>query len=112
MRGLWRIYMNNAEAKAKLYTDGMTFRSKSVILYEQNPFSMNEESDVPEKKHVRVSIQNLPLSVSNQEVETMIKNFGCKIEKDLAYECERDGNGKLTSLKNGNRIVYVDMLIC
>ena len=49
-RGLWQIYMNNAEAKAKLYTDGITFRGKSVILYEQNPFSMNEESDDPEKK--------------------------------------------------------------
>ena len=38
----------------------------------------------------------------------MIKNFGCQIEKDLAYECERDENGQQTNLKNANRIVYVD----
>ena len=45
---------NNDEAKIKLYTDGMTFTGKSVILYEQNPFSMNEEMDDPEKKHAKV----------------------------------------------------------
>lgn len=108
IRGLWRIYLNNQEAKTKLYTNGFTFRGMSVTIYEHNPFLLNEENNDPTKKLMKVFVQNLPLSVSNQEIELMLRRLGCKMEGNVKYEYERDENGHLTSIKNGNRSVLVN----
>ena len=108
VRGLWRIYLNNNGAKAKLLAQDFVFRGKTVILYEQNPFLLRDENNDPDRRHVKVTIQNLPLSVSNSEIEAMIKRCGGKIEKALDYEYERDDDNHLTTLKNGNRHVLVN----
>ena len=108
VRGLWRIYLNNNGARAKLHSQGMSMRGKAITLYEQNPFLSREENDDPDRRHVKVTVQNLPLSVSNKEIVLMIKRLGGKIEKDVDYEYERDENDHLTSIKNGNRHLLVN----
>ncbi len=108
IKGLWRVYMNSAEKRTYLYANGFFFRNISVTLYDQNPFIRNEENEDPDNRCVKVYIQNLPLSVSNVEVQRMLRQYGCNIENEVKYEYERDENHKLTKIKNGDRSVLVN----
>ena len=106
---LWRIYLNNNDARVKLYTEGMSFHGLAVQVYEQNPYRPINKNYDPLRKTTKITIQNLPLSVSNEEVDSMLKRLGCtKMETKLKYECERDEDGMLTNFKNGNRSLFVD----
>ncbi len=104
--GLWRIYLNSTEARAQLLVQGYTFRGKSIPLSENNPYQSRDGQDM--RRHVKVTVQNMPLSVANSEVDLLISRLGAKIEKKAEYEYELDENKKITTIKNGNRIVYVN----
>ena len=108
VKGLWRIYINDAKAKAEFFVKGLSYRGKSVPLMETNPFRTFDGSGEPDKRHIMVSIQQLPLSVSNQEIKIMLERLGCKLEGEMKYEFARDDDRQLTTIKTGNRTVIVN----
>ena len=103
IKGLWRIYMKNEEAKKKLFSENITVAGKKITIYDENPFlttsSKPGKTYRAENNNIKITVQQLPLCVANQEIETMLKQMGCKLTSSLRYEFERDDEGKLTSLK-------------
>ena len=107
--GLWRIYLNNHDARNMLFGLGMTFRDISVMVYEDNPFlSKPNANGTRGERPLKVFVQNIPLSVSNDEIKKMLVQLGCQMEGELQYDKERDENKMLTEIKNGNRFVVVN----
>ena len=108
VRGLWRIYINVETARVKLLSEGFSFNGLSIRLYDENPFRQSQEIKDRSIRTTKVIISNLPLSIANEEVETMLVRLGCKLETKAEYEYIRDEGGNLTSIKNGNRFVLVE----
>ena len=108
VRGLWRIYLKTEDARMKLMVQGFCWKSRSVRIYDKNPYHATTTLPDPSIKTVKVIISNLPESVENNEIEAMLKRMGCKIEAKLREEFIRDDDGKITSIRNGNRSILVE----
>ena len=91
----------------KLMVQGFCWKTRSVRIYDKNPYHTTTTLSDPPIKTVKVIISNLPESVDNNEIEVMLKRMECKIEAKLREEFIRDGDGKLTSIRNGNCIIMV-----
>ena len=107
VRGLWRIYINNEDDRMKLITQGFSWRTKSVTVYDRNPFRNTALLNNPAIKTVKITISNQPESITNKEIESMLKPMGCKLETVVQEDYIRDDERKFTSIKNDNRSVLV-----
>lgn len=63
-------------------------------------FTPNSGYDFPET--TKVTIHNLMLSVSNDEIESTLKGLGCS-QFETQYDCKCDEDNMLITIKNGNR---------
>ena len=105
VREIWRLYLKTKDAKAKLLASGISIRNTKVNVFEQNPSAtgLTTNANVAEK----IIIKDLPLSVSNAEVEEFLQGKeGLNVTSNVKYSYMRDPDGKLTSFKNGDRFVY------
>ena len=107
VRGLWRIYVTSGEARMKLLSVGFSINGYSVRPYDQNPYRPLISNNDPMQQTTKVTISNLPLSIANEEIETMLRGMQCELQTKVAYEYVRDDDNRLTSIKNGNRSVLV-----
>ena len=60
----------------------------------------------PNQQVEKVTVKDLPLSVSNEEVKSFLASKGIELTTDVRYSKERDDDGKLTAFLNGDRYVY------
>ena len=89
--------------------ESIIVNGKRVRLYDTNPnvifsgYSQNRKftADKP-------TVKNLPLSVSNSEIEKMLKEKKINMISPIKYIYIRDANGQLTAYKSGDRFVYVE----
>lgn len=110
-RDLWRIYIKSAESRSKLVTEGFSLGSRSIQVYDTNPFSAGTDS--PDEKVVRVLIKGIPLSVEDSCIKKMLKGLGLGVEltSDIKYEKIRHPKThRMTEILNGNRFVYMSPL--
>ena len=75
---------------------------KNIPIYEQNPFRTNQVS--PEDKKDKLPIRGLPLSVSNEEVKSMLEDKGVVLSSSIMYACMRDEYGTLTEIQKWGQI--------
>ena len=102
--GLWRIYCSTSEARKKLIMKGVTIDKQFVSVIGTNPFIVKDS----ERPSVKLIIGNIPLSVSNEEIEKGLRQVeGVDIRSKLYEECYRDELGKLSLYKTGRRFVYI-----
>ena len=104
VRGIWRLYTNNREARTKLLISGLSLRGRTITLYEKNPHTTNIHD--PAVQAEKITIKDLPFSVDNEEIENYLKEKGVKLSSDIKYGRERNDKGKLTSFRNGDRFTY------
>ena len=104
VRGIWRLYCKSREKRLELLTKGMALHGKTLPIYEQNPRVTNV--DDPSLRVEKVTIKDLPLSISNDEVTAFLQGKGVKLTTEPRYSKDRDEDGKLTSFLNGDRYVY------
>lgn len=108
---LWRLYPKTTNARLNLLTKGVVLRGLSVQPRDKNPFIVTdgpngEEREIPS---VRLTIGNIPLSVSNDEILKTIEQLpGVKTRSRLMDERARDSQGKLSHFKTGRRFVYIN----
>ena len=86
--------------KQALLLDG-----KLVTLYEQNPYISRQ--DDPRNANDKLTMKNVPLSVSNEEFVRMLEMNGVELKSKVHYSYLREANGTLTSYMSGDRFVYV-----
>ena len=106
MRGLWRIYATTPEARQKLINEGLTVNSISLSLYSSNPFSTGISD--PEQDVVKITIKDLPLSYSNEDIGRTLTQMGAELTSDVKYGYVRDQKNHVTKFKSGDRFVYAD----
>ena len=103
--GLWKIYLCDPEARAVLLSNGLSIRHRSINLYDENPYSMKRRYEGQTEK---VTIQDLPLSIDNEDVYNLISSYpGCKIIGDVKYSRAKNPAGGWSNFKNGDGFCYL-----
>jgi len=105
IRGVWRLYISSEEARVELIAQGLEINAVSVVLYPENPYSQRSGE---KKETIKITVKDIPLSYSNDEVESLLKSLGAKLEGSVQYSKARDSKGKLTDFLNGDRFVFAD----
>ena len=104
INGIWRIYLHSKESRINLLVRGhLTLMGRQVQLFDKNPTLVKDPSEPIE----RVTIKDLPLSVSNTEVDSFLVSKGLVPISAVKYTRARDEAGGLTSFRTGDRFVYV-----
>lgn len=108
IRGLWRIYPTNRTARTKLLIEGMAVRGHTVTLYDKNPFVLRGQGGA-EAPATKLFISNLPLSVSDADIESALIRVGCVMRSNITRERMRDRDGKLTRFYTGRRFIFINV---
>ncbi len=105
--GIWRIYLKNASARAKLLSSGLKLRHHDIQLFDKNPRTTGIFDT--EKSVEKVIIKDLPLSLDNEEISKYLSQYEqLKLTSSIRYSRERNEDGELTSFRNGDRYVYAE----
>lgn len=105
IRGLWRLYITDEDSKLKLLTQGLYILGTRVNLYTENPFTGNLGG---ESESVKLTIKDIPLSYTNQDITAFLTKLGAKMTSDIKFSKARDRSGALTDFLDGDRFVYLD----
>jgi len=107
IRGLWRLYLKSFEARVALLIKGVHLKGRHIQMYDTNPFITN--SDNPKEMSEKITISELPLSVSNTLITTLLDQYPqVKIRSKVLYSKEHDEDGKLSDFLNGDRYLYAE----
>ena len=90
--------MNSHEDRVKQISNGIFIRGVSIAVYDVNPFTRSKDKNL-----TRVTIKDVPLSVSDKVIHSKIENLKCQIQGDI-YRQKLRVNGQLT---NGDRVLYI-----
>lgn len=104
--GLWRVYLTDEEARARLLCTGINLRNIQITLKDRNPFLLPGHEYV---ETTRLYIRNIPLSFDNDVITNTLKNMGVQMLGNLKYVRARTSAGKLTNFKTGDR--FVDIVV-
>ena len=102
--GLWKLYVSTPKARATLLSRNLSIQNRTVCMYDKNPFGMRRQNRGQTKK---ITIQDLPLSVENEDVYNLITSFpGYEIIGDVKFSRARKPTGGWSNFKNGDRFCY------
>ena len=106
---LWRIYLNSVHSRLDFISKKtVVIPGKVVPLYEQNPFKTHQKT--PKEIKDKLTVRGLPLSVSNQEIQTLLESKGVVLASSIKYSQIRNEDGTLTKFLNGDRFLYCEPL--
>ena len=99
---LWRVYLNSHDSRVKLITNGLELRGVTVPVYDTNPFTQAKNEHL-----TRVTIRDVPLSVSDELISQTLAKLKCKVRGEIMRQKLRV-NGQLTSCLNGDRVCFIE----
>ena len=108
IKGLWRIYPLTQSARNSLLIDGISLRGHTVTLHDKNPFIL-KGGDGREIPATKLYISDIPLSCSDNDIETALVRIGCVMRSSLTLERMRDREGKLTRFVTGRRFAFINV---
>ena len=104
VNNLWRIYTKDRAARLQLCVkQQLAVNGKLVQIYDRNPFVTFH--GLPMQKKIdndKLTIKNLPLSVSNEEIEKLLNEKKVKLVSPVRYGLIRDDSGQATTYKSGD----------
>lgn len=98
--GLWRITLKCSHSRLTLLSTGLNIRGHHVTVLSKNPNLINGQESV------RLSISNLPYSVSNETIKKTLKNLGVTFGRDLEWDLYHKDR-KVTACKTGKRFAWI-----
>ena len=98
--GLWRITVKDSHSRLTLLNTGLNIRGHHVTVLSKNPNLINGQESV------RLSISNLPYSVSNETIKKTLKNLGVTFGRDLEWDLYHKDK-KVTACKTGKRFAWI-----
>ncbi len=104
---VWRLHGKTMEIRAKLVSQKLLLRGKSIPIYSQNPLSFRD-SNGKEIPATRLTIGNVPVSIASVDLEGYITRAGAKLRSPLFWEKARYPNGQLSRFATGRRFVWID----
>ena len=106
IQNLWRIYVSDKKSRVDLYIKKkLLIKGKHVDMFDQNPYE-TRQNDVNDKMD-KLTIKNLPFSVSNDQICQMLKENKVVTSSPVRYCRIRNQHGHLTKYMNGDRYVFV-----
>ena len=104
--GVWRLYFNSTETRVHMNSNGININSLHYDLYSENPFSTGIHD--PQKKAIKITVKDVPLSYDNDSIKRMIEGYGVKLTSPIKYGYYRNSDNKLTDCKNGDRFAFAE----
>ena len=111
---IWRVYLKDMSTRLELTVkEQIVVNGKNVPVYDQNPNHItfkglsSRQNGNHRPNNDKLTLKNLPLSVSNQEIEKLLKEKNVMLVSPIFYGKIRDENGQLTSFKSGDRYMFV-----
>ena len=101
IRSLWRIYLSSQDERIKVISSGIDLRGSFTPVYDTNPFTRSHQEHV-----IRVTVKDVPLSVSDNLIRMEIEATKTEIKGDIVRQRLRV-NGQLTNCLNGDRALYI-----
>ena len=99
VRGLWRIYLDSEDERAKLLSNGLTIRLKSIPVYSRNPrVTIHEHENT-----VRVRVKDVPLSADDGQILRALEQYNCVVLNHFRERLRFEN--MLTNCQTGDRIV-------
>ena len=108
INSVWRVYLKDRQVRLELCVKPLSINGHQVTLLDQNPNVTFSGSGISAQKKDKLTIKNLPLSVSNEEVVKFLKENNIVLASAVRYGMIRDEGGLLTSYKSEDRYVYVN----
>ena len=114
INNVWRLYVKDRATRLELCVkEKLMINGTSIRLHDQNPNVIyshaNGSSAIhPQKQNDKLTVKNLPLSVSNEEIAKLLTEKKVKAVSPIKYGYIRDEYGQLTTYKSGDRFVYVE----
>ncbi len=109
INNIWRIYLKDKAARLELCVkQTVPINGRHVALYDQNPSIIFNGNGISRQQKDKLTIKNLPLSVSNDEIVKLLEEKKVVLASPIKYGYIRDESGNLTTYKSGDRFVYVE----
>ena len=105
IKGLWRLYPKKNEDREKLIEYGIYIRNVHIQPWKKNPYSITDDGN--EKPTTKVWIDNIPISVANEQIEIALNSKGVEFRSQIIDEKARDFDNKLTDFLTGRRFVII-----
>lgn len=99
---LWRIYVNNHDARVRLISHGIVIRNTTIPVYDTNPYTKSANEHL-----TRITIKDIPLSVSDELLKSTLNRMKYQVRGDVIRQKLRV-NGELIDCFNGDRVCYID----
>ena len=99
--GMWRVTLKDNKSRSALLTNGINVRGHSVTVLGKNPYLSADGEET-----IRLKINNLPYSVSNETVKSKLRSLGVEVCGEVEWELYKDDK-KLTSCKTGSRFIKI-----
>lgn len=96
--GLWRIYINDFQARCRLLAEGLDLGGRCVTIFQYNPFTR--------PTHTILRVCDVPLTVHDNDIIRTLREIGADIVGDMTKERLRVG-GQLVNCLTGNRRVEI-----
>ena len=108
INGLWRIYPCNQQAREKVVLEGFTLKGVHLFVRSKNPYVVRENGyEVPATK---LWISDVPISVSDDDIYTMLGRYAVQTRSVLFNECARDKEtNKLSRFLTGRRYIFITL---
>ena len=104
---IWRLYPKTDDARVTLLSKGIDINGVSVRLYNQHPH-IGRGPNGTESPSTKLTIRDVPISYSDDSIETALVSKGVVLRSKIAKERVRDPEGKLTDWLTGARFVWIE----
>ena len=106
---VWRLHGCTLATRAKLAGQNLLIRNKSVHLYSQNPLSVRDEQG-NEIASTRLSIDEIPVYISNEDIQGCLEQAGVKFRSSLILDKVRKADGSMSPRWfTGRRFAWIDL---
>ena len=105
---LWKVHLKDKKSRVEVcLKKSLAIRGKIVPIHDANPFTSRATRAGAREKADKLTIKNLPMSVSHVELVSMLESHQIELRSDVKFSYFREQDGSLTSFKSGDRFVYV-----
>ena len=112
----WRVCLKDMSTRLKFTVkEQIVINGKAVPVYDHNPYHitfkglLSRQNANHRSNNDKLTVKNLPLSVSNQEIENLLKEKNVTLVSPIFDGKIRDESGQPTSFKLGDRYMFVQL---
>ena len=105
--GIWRLHMADQSSRLKVLEVGMTVKGRAIPTYDQNP-NQYRDKDGNVIETTKLTIENLPVSISDEDLLSHLKDKGVEPTSELDWaNCRSIDHTLIRNWYNGDRFIFI-----